>query len=140
MTEISTLRLTLLRAAYLVLIVGLGLTIWPTILDPAHGWSLMGGVVTSMLGAMSALAVIGLRHPLKMLPLLFFEMTWKAIWLLRVALPLWSAGRLDDATTETVYECLLIAVFPFLIPWRYVFETYIRKAGDPWLKRAAAYK
>jgi len=138
MTELSTLRLTLLRAAYLVLVVGLGLTIWPTILDPAHGWSLMGGVITSMLGAMSALALIGLRHPLKMLPLLFFEMTWKTIWLLRVALPLWSAGRLDDATTETVYECLLIAIFPFLIPWRYVFATYIKKAGDPWLKRAAA--
>ena len=138
MTEISTFRLTLLRAGYLLLVIGLGLTIWPSILDPAQGWSLMGGVVTSMLGAMSALALIGLRHPLKMLPLLFFEMTWKTIWLLRVALPLWSAGRLDDATTETVYECLLIAVFPFLIPWRYVFETYIRKAGDPWLKRATA--
>jgi hypothetical protein len=138
MTELSTLRLTLLRTAYLVLVVGLGLTIWPTILDPGHGWSLMGGVVTSMLGAMSALALIGLRHPLKMLPLLFFELTWKTIWLLRVALPLWSAGRLDDATTETVYECLLIAIFPFLIPWRYVFATYVKKAGDPWLKRAAA--
>jgi len=139
MTEISTFRLTVLRAGYLLLVGGLGLTIWPTILDPAHGWSLMGGVVTSMLGAMSALALIGLRHPLKMLPLLFFEMTWKTIWLLRVALPLWSTGRLDDATTETVYECLLIAVFPFLIPWRYVFETYVTKGGDPWLNRAAAH-
>jgi hypothetical protein len=138
MTEISTLRLTLLRAGYLLLVVGLGLTIWPSILDPAHSWSLMGGVVASMLGAMSALAVIGLRHPLKMLPLLFFEMTWKTIWLLRVALPLWSAGRLDADTTETVYECLLIAVFPFLIPWRYVFQTYVRKQGEPWLKRVAA--
>lgn len=137
MTEISTFRLNLLRAVYLLLVVGLGLTIWPTILDPTHGWSLMGGVVTSMLGAMSALALIGLRHPLKMLPLLFFEMTWKTIWLLRVALPLWSADRLDADTTETVYECLLIAVFPFLIPWDYVFKTYIRRAGEPWLKRAA---
>jgi len=138
MTELSTFRLTLLRAAYLLLVIGLGITIWPSILDPSQGWSLMGGVVTCMLGAMSALAIIGLRYPLKMLPLLFFEMTWKTIWLLRVALPLWSTGRLDAATTETVYECLMVAIFPFLIPWGYVFATYVRKAGDPWLKRAAA--
>jgi hypothetical protein len=137
MTELSTFRLTLLRAAYLLLVVGLGITIWPSILDPSQGWSLMGGVVTCMLGAMSALALVGLRYPLKMLPLLFFEVTWKTIWLLRVALPLWFSGRLDAATTETVYECLLIVVFPFLIPWDYIVATYVRKSGDPWRRRTA---
>ena len=135
MTGLSPFRLNLLRTGYLILVVGLGTTIWPSILDPARSWGLMHGVVVSMLGAMSALAVLGIRYPLAMLPLLFFEMGWKAIWLLRVALPLWSANRLDAATTETLYECLPIILFPIIIPWRYVFDTYVRRPGDAWRRR-----
>lgn len=138
MTEISVFRLNLLRAGYLVLVVGLGLTLWPSILDLSRTWGLTHGVVVSMLGAMSALAVLGLKYPLQMLPLLFFEMGWKTLWLLRVALPLWSAGKLDPATLQTVYECLGVVIFPIIIPWPYVFRTYFKKAGDPWRRSAAA--
>ncbi len=132
MTELSIFRLNLLRAGYLILVVGLGLTIWPSILDPAKTWELHGGVVTAMLAALSALALLGLRYPLQMLPLLFFELAWKAIWLLRVAVPAWSGDRLDAATAQTVYECLAIVVFPIFIPWRHVLERYFKRAGDPW--------
>ena len=135
MTGLSPFRLNLLRTGYLILVVGLGTTIWPSILDPARSWGLMHGVVVSMLGAMSALAVLGIRYPLAMLPLLFFEMGWKAIWLLRVALPLWSANQLDAPTTQTLYECLPIILFPIIIPWRYVFDTYVRRPGDAWRRR-----
>ena len=135
MTELSPFRLNLLRTGYVLLVVGLGSTIWPSILDPSRSWELMHGVVISMLGAMSALAVLGLRYPLRMLPLLFFEMGWKAIWLIRVALPLWSGDRLDPATTQTLYECLPIVLFPIIIPWSYVFENYAKKPGDAWRRR-----
>ena len=136
MTELSPFRLNLLRIGYILLVVGLGSTIWPSILDPSRSWELMHGVVVSMLGAMSALAVLGLRYPLQMLPLLFFEMGWKAIWLIRVALPLWSGDRLDPATTQTLYECLPIILFPMIIPWSYVFENYAKKPGDTWRLRS----
>ena len=135
MTELSPFRLNLLRTGYALLVVGLGTTIWPSILDPSRSWELMHGVVISMLGAMSALAVLGLRYPLRMLPLLFFEMGWKAIWLIRVALPLWSGDRLDPATTQTLYECLPIVLFPIIVPWSYVFENYAKKPGDAWRRR-----
>ena len=95
MTDVSTFRLYLLRAGYLLLVVGLGSTIWPAILDNTTTWELQRGVVVSMLGAMSVLAVLGIRYPLQTLPLLFFELTWKSIWLLGVALPLWSAHQID---------------------------------------------
>jgi hypothetical protein len=39
----------------------------------------MRGVVRSVLAAVSLLAVLGIRYPLKMLPLLFFELVWKTI-------------------------------------------------------------
>jgi hypothetical protein len=132
MTQVSPLRLNLLRLGYLILVVGLGATIWPGILNPAKAWPLMNGVVVCMLGALSLLSVVGLFHPLKMLPLLLFETTWKVIWLTRVALPLWSAGRLDADTAETAGECLLIVAYLFLIPWRYVFETLVRGPTEPW--------
>lgn len=135
MIELSTFRVNLLRGGYLLITVGLGVTIWPTILDPAATWELKDGVVM-VLAAMSLLAVLGLRYPLKMLPLLFFEMAWKAIWLLRVALPLALGNKLDAATAETAFACLWAVVFPFVIPWGYVFAHYVRAPADPWGRKA----
>jgi hypothetical protein len=134
---VSVFRLYLLRAGYLLLVLGLGSIIWPSILDQTKSWELMHGVVISMLGAMSLLAVIGLRYPLRMLPLLFFELAWKTIWLVRVALPLWSTHQMDADTTETVFECLMAVIFLAIIPWDYVFRTYVKGAGDP-LRRPVA--
>lgn len=128
--EVSVFRLYLLRAGYLLLVVGLGLTVWPSILNPAKSWELMHGVVVAMLGAMGLLALLGLRYPLQMLPLLFFELTWKTIWLVRVALPLWTAHRLDADTSETAFECLIAVVYLVVIPWPYVFRTYVLRKGD----------
>jgi hypothetical protein len=132
MNDISLLRLNLLRVGYLLLVVGLGLEIWPVILNHTKTWELMHGVVLSMLGALSLLSVLGLRYPLQMLPLLIFEVTWKTIWLLRIALPLWLAHRMDADTAETATECLVVVVFLVLIPWDYVFKNYVTKTGDPW--------
>ena len=39
-----------------------------------------------MLTAMSVLALLGPRHPIRMLPVLLFEALWKLIWLSLVAL------------------------------------------------------
>jgi hypothetical protein len=132
MSPVSTFRLYLLRAAYLLLAVG-GFSIsWMQIFDLHQRWELMHGVVVSMLGAMSILALLGIRYPLQMLPLLFWEMTWKTIWLLRVALPLWLSQHMDKATAENVFACSLVIIVVIAVPWRYVFERYVRNPGDPW--------
>jgi hypothetical protein len=133
MTQISLWRLYALRLAYLILVVGLGLMIWPGIVHHDKPWELMQGVVHCMLAAISALAILGLRYPLRMLPLLFFELAWKAIWLTVVALPLWTAHRMDADTLETANDCLAVVVIAVLIPWDYVFTHYIAGRGDRWL-------
>ena len=46
------------------------------------------------LGALSILAVLGVRYPFKMLPLLFFELLWKVMWLVGWGLPLWGSAEI----------------------------------------------
>jgi hypothetical protein len=60
------------------------------------------GEVASLLAALSALAAFGIRYPLQMLPLLLFEFSWKAIWLVAIALPRWFAHQMDPAITRTL--------------------------------------
>jgi hypothetical protein len=132
MTEVSTFRLYVMRATYLLMAVGLGLTIWPGVIHHSNAVKLPDGVVSSLLAAVSLLAVLGIRYPLQMLPLFFFELVWKSIWLIAFALPLWSAHQIDAQTAETVAACLGVVIFPFVIPWRYVLAHYVTKPGDRW--------
>ena len=60
---------------------------WPSLIRHDRSWPLMEGVATCMLVAMSLLALLGLRYPLQMLPVLLFEVAWKLIWLGAVVLP-----------------------------------------------------
>jgi hypothetical protein len=133
MNEISKFRLYLLRATYLLIVVGLAFDQWGALLGHPDTWGLMRGVVASMLTAVSLMAMLGLRYPLAMLPLLFFELTWKTVWMLAIALPLWRGKGLDADFTGTAWACALgLVVFPIAIPWRYARTHYVRKAGDRW--------
>jgi hypothetical protein len=132
MTRVSLLRLYALRALYLLIAVGLGIEIWPGVIHHEKPWGLMQGVVCCVLAAVSVLAVLGLRYPLQMLPLLLFELVWKSIWLFVVALPLWSAHQMDAQTLETAKACLMGVIIPIVIPWPYVFASYVVKRGDRW--------
>jgi hypothetical protein len=133
MREVSLLRLHLLRGMYLLLVVGLGIDLWPKIIDPPAGLEHMRGVVWSVLSAVAVLAILGLRYPLRLLPLLFFEIVWKLIWVLAIGLPLWTADRLDPATRDTLFSCLFgLVIVPLVIPWRYVLTTYVSEPGDRW--------
>ena len=85
-----------------------------------------------LLTAMSLLAFLGLRYPVKLLPVLLFESAWKLLWLALVALPRAATGRLDAATTETVVSCSLVVVILAVIPWRYAWRAYVRATGDRW--------
>jgi len=130
--SVSWVRLYLLRALYLVIVVGLGIVIWPGVIHRERPFELMEGVETCMLAAFSGLCVLGLRHPLRMLPLLVWELLWKSIWLIDIVLPLWWAGRLDEATWSIAVTCLPVAIFPFILPWRYMFDHCLRQRGDRW--------
>lgn len=133
---VSLLQLYLLRAGYLLLVVGLGTSVWPPMLQH-QPWTLtlspFQGVGNSMLAAMPILALLGIRYPLKMLPLLFFEISWKAIWLAMVAVTLWlSHSPIDPNVSQTITACLMVVIYPIIMPWRYVFATFALQPGDRW--------
>jgi hypothetical protein len=138
MSEVSTFRLYLLRATYLLIVVGLGLDIWPGLIHHEKAWTLWHGVGCSLLAAVTVLAALGIRYPLRMLPLLLFELVWKTIWLVAIALPLWRSGQaIDPGTQETIRACGMgLVIFPAAIPWPYVLAELVKRPGDRW--RASA--
>ena len=133
MNEVSIFRLYVLRATYLFVAAGLGFTIWPVIIGHTSVLPLWRGVGCSMLGAVSLLALLGIRYPLMMLPVLFFELIWKAVWLIFISLPLWSSGQMDKINLNTTYDCFTGVIFLVAIPWKYVWSNYVKRSGDRWL-------
>src|ERR1700741_318425 len=95
--EVSLVRLYVLRATYLLLVVGLGVTIVPVVFNHE---ATARGAIASLLGGVWLLAFGGLRYPLQMLPLLMFELAWKTIWLIAFGLPQWSSGQLPPTFAE----------------------------------------
>ena len=138
MSEVSTWRLYLLRGMYLLIAVGLALTIWPSIIAPPDSVANASTVIRSLLGALALLSALGLRYPLKMLPLLLFELLWKVIWVVAFALRMWLAGGLDDYASETLFACMMgVVLVPIVMPWGYVFRHYFKAPGDPWRQAGA---
>jgi hypothetical protein len=129
---LSLPRLYLLRAGYLFVAGGITVTQWPMLIQHDPAWPLMDGVKSSMLAAVSVLALLGVRYPLQMLPVLLFELAWKLIWAAAVVVPLWTADQLDPATLQVLSSSLTVLIVAAVIPWRYVFGHYVTKRGDRW--------
>ena len=127
--EVPLWRLYLLRAMFLVFVVG-GFLVHPQwMLDPPA----KRGMIDGMTGGLWALSFFGIRYPLQMLPIFLFEFVWKTIWLLWFGLPQWMAGRVDPQLNE---DLLLIGagplVFGLIIPWGYVWRHYVKQPAERW--------
>jgi len=127
--EISTFRLYLMRLLYLLNFVLLGLDVWPEIIGHKGVWDPLHGVAFSFWAALSALSGLGIRYPMKMLPLLLLQLFYKAVWLLAVALPMWSAVRSSGLTHAMGIGVVVDVV---CIPWPYVLANYVKERGDRW--------
>jgi hypothetical protein len=128
--EVSLVRLYVLRATYLLLVVGVGAMILPPLISHEP---MARGVIPSLLGALWLLAFVGLKYPLQMLPLLMFEFAWKTIWFFDFGLPQWSAGRMPPTFSEDFTAITAgVILMPIVIPWGYVWRHYVKAPGDRW--------
>jgi hypothetical protein len=125
-------RLYLMRAGYALMGIGLAIVRWPDLITHPEPWPLMDSVVVCILTAMSLLALLGLRYPVQMLPILLFESAWKLLWLGVVALPRFLAGDMDAATADVTFNCLFVVFILAVTPWRYVWVHYATAPGNRW--------
>jgi hypothetical protein len=130
--ELTTRRMNVMRFGYAFMGVGLVIVKWPVLVHDVRSLPVMEGVVVCLLTAMSLLAFLGLRYPVRMLPILLFEVAWKAIWLGAVALPHLLANDLNDEGQAVLFSCSFIAVIVAVIPWRHTWQRYTRTPADPW--------
>jgi hypothetical protein len=129
-TALSVRRLNIMRVGYAVMGIGLVAVKWPMLPD-VRSLPLFEGVVLCILVAMSLLALLGLRYPVRMLPVLLFESAWKMLWLLVVALPTAVSGDVGNEMAELIASCSFVVIVLAVVPWRYVWTQYAAQ-GDPW--------
>ncbi len=119
-----------LKAVYILTIIvagGLGLVI---IIAPSTATSLLGvscdpaqyGIIGSVFFAFGVLSVLGLRFPLRFVPVLLLQLVYKLAWLIGVAIPLFLQGRLPEGEVPTVIIFVItVALDLVAIPFRYLF-------------------
>ena len=131
--RLPTFRLNFMRAGYLLMAVGLIIVKWPLLLQ-ASSLPVVDGAIVCILAAMSLLALVGLRYPIGMLPILLFEVLWKVLWLAIVALPHLIAGDMDEATGELMFSVLFVIAILAVTPWDYVWKRFVTARGDNWIR------
>ena len=127
---VSLARLYVMRLMYLVLALGIGALVLPTLIN--HG-AATEGLETCLLGGIGLLAIVGLKYPLQMIPLLMFEFVWKAMWVLDFGLPKLLANQLTgDFAYDLKSTMVGVVLMPLVIPWGYVWRHYVQRPGDRW--------
>ena len=131
--ELPLYRIYVLRAAYALLGIAQGLRTWPAILHHTHPWDFWHGVGMSFFGALTLLALLGIRYPVRMMPLMIFEFAWKLVWVLAAYLPAYLAHAVDADLADNFLAIFLgVVVVPLVLPWGYVWKNYVIATGDRW--------
>lgn len=105
---------------------GLGMLLVPEMMRSMFGMPerdpVVFGIAGSVYVSFGILSILGLRSPLKFLPVLLLQLSYKSIWFISIFLPLLLAGKLQ------MYGALFAVVFAtyivgdlIAIPFSYVF-------------------
>ncbi len=130
--ELSLFRLYSLRFCYFIMAAGLAAYVWPAVIHHSNELAVAHGIQIALLAGLGATAALGLRYPVQMLPILLFELTWKAVYLAGFALPLWLNHQVTAAVAADIQAVAMVVIFIPLIPWHYVVAKYVMGRGDRW--------
>ena len=123
---VRPINIYLLRVLYFLMFIGVGLQTWSTIINHQGPWDHTKAVAVCVWAAYPTLAIFGLLKPLKWLPIVLFMIFYKTLWVAAVAYPLWRAGALAGSPAEEMAGIFVWApVIALIVPWVYVFKTYV---------------
>jgi hypothetical protein len=131
MTTIEGVKWGWLKFMYVVTVCiaggyGLGIIIAPNQMKSIFHTScdpIPYGILGSVFLAFGLLAVLGLRAPLKFVPVLLLQLTYKVVWLIGVILPLIVTEKFQARHTPMVVLFALVVVGDLIaIPFRHVFS------------------
>ncbi|HEV7163987.1 MAG TPA: hypothetical protein VGO35_01185 [Gammaproteobacteria bacterium] len=123
---VRRINIYLLRTLYFLMATMLAYDVWSYTLGHRGPWENKEGIAWSVWAGFSTLAILGVFHPLKMIPILLLEIFYKSLWLILVAYPLWKAGTLTGSPAEgTFYVFIPVVIVYLIMPWGYVFRTYV---------------
>jgi len=131
---VRPINIYLLRLIYFLMLVFVGSDSWISIVTHQGPWDHVRAVAFCVWASYSTLSVLGLIHPLRMLPIMIFMIGYKLLWLIVVAYPLWRANALAGSPAEEMTRVFLWIPLPIIaVPWKYVFQNYVM-----WSKKKVA--
>ena len=123
---VSPINIYLLRLLYFLMAAFVATEAWTSIFTHQGAWDHVRAVATCVWAAYATLAVFGLIHPLKWLPIVIFMIFYKTLWLAVVAYPLWRAGTLAGSPAAEMAGVFMMIPLPIIaVPWKYVFQNYV---------------
>ncbi len=128
---VATWRVNAIRFIFLLMALIMGSIVWRQVLFESADWEWQRGLAKSMLAALALMALLGVRYPLQMLPLMLYEMAWKTIWIVLIAGRAWLAGKWTADIEALFYDCIGIIIAYFVVPWPYIWARYFKQPMEP---------
>jgi hypothetical protein len=112
---------------------GMGMIFFPEVTKSVFAWPvnepIVFGIVGSVYVVFGLMSILGLRSPLKFVPILLLQFCYKVIWFVGVVLPLLVSGRFPNyAIPMAVLFTTFIVGDLMAIPFPYVFA---KQPGQP---------
>ena len=106
---------------------GLGIVVMPNLMRSIFGLPIQDPIVYGVAGsvwmAFGLLAILGLRSPLKYVPILLMQLCYKSIWFIGVVFPLLATGKFPmHGILFVVVMASFIIGDLIAIPFSYVFS------------------
>jgi hypothetical protein len=116
-----------LRVFYLLMAAFVATSSWRVLLTHEGPWEPMRALAFCVWATYPTLALLGLLHPLRMLPIMLFTIGYKSLWFVFVAYPLWVDGALAGSAAEAITRSFLgLPILILVVPWGYVWRTYAK--------------
>ena len=116
-----------LRLFYFLMLIFVVPDAWNGLLTHQGPWDPLRAVAVCVWATYPALALFGLIHPLRWLPLMFFTIGYKSLWLAFVAWPLWQNGTLAGSPAAEIASAFIaVPMLAAVVPWGYAYRHYVR--------------